>query len=72
MLQSDFLGPEDLALCQRVFEQVCSDDKMDPGCIDSEDLAAAVLTTFQRGVTNEAELLAAVRTLRNGLIRRAG
>ena len=45
-MQSDFLGPE--------------------------DLAAAVLTTFQRGVTNEAELLAAVRTLRNGLIRRAG
>lgn len=72
MLQRDFLGPEDLALCRRVFEQVCSDGNLDRSCIGSEELAATVLNMFQHGVTDEAELLAAVRTLRDSLLRRAG
>ncbi|RWD20760.1 MAG: hypothetical protein EOS57_08215 [Mesorhizobium sp.] len=43
---NQFLGPEELALCQRVFDQICADASLDSKSIEAEDLAAAVLTAF--------------------------
>ncbi|RRH89561.1 hypothetical protein EH240_33810 [Mesorhizobium tamadayense] len=58
--QSQFLGPEDLAICQRVFDQICADAMLDRDSTDSQALALTVLTFFQRGAVDHDELLAAV------------
>lgn len=64
MILSDFefLDPENLAMCQRIFDQVCIDTGVDRTSSRAEELAATVLTIFQLylGAT-EAELLAALR-----------
>jgi len=70
--QSDFLGPDDLALCQRVFDQICTDAKWDRDCADSEILASVIFTTFKNGTVNEADLLAAMRERRNHFEKRTG
>ena len=58
--------PSDLQLCQRVFDQVCSERKLDPGSLepDVQRLAATVFTLFENGCSNEAELLASFRRVR--------
>ncbi|WP_084508022.1 hypothetical protein [Mesorhizobium sp. WSM3224] len=58
--QSQFLGPEDLAICQRVFDRICADANLDRKSVDGQVLALTVLAFFQRGVTDHDELLAAV------------
>ncbi|RWK55818.1 MAG: hypothetical protein E5X43_08405 [Mesorhizobium sp.] len=71
--QSEFLGPEDLALCQRVFDQICADASLDSTSIEAEDLAAMVLSAFQRSPDKtEADLLAAIRARRNDFEKQAG
>jgi len=70
--QSEFLGPDDLALCQRVFDQICTDANWDRDCPDSQILASVILAAFQHGTTNEAELLAAMRERRNDFEKRTG
>lgn len=64
MILSDFefLDPENLAMCQRIFEQVCIDANLDPASRRAEEVAVTVLTVFQLypGAT-EAELLALIR-----------
>lgn len=47
--QSHFLGPNDLALCQSVFDQVCADAKLSLGSVDRQVLALTVLAFFQHG-----------------------
>lgn len=64
VLKNEFLGPEDLALCQRVFVQMCADARLDRLSLDAELLAAAILSTFQRMPVGEAELLEAIRSRR--------
>ena len=66
--QSEFLGPDDLALCQRVFDQACADDNMDCSGVLGEMLASTVIGTFQRGFVNEADLLIEVRRRRDDLM----
>ena len=63
--QSQFLSPDDLATCQRVFDQICAEAKSDRRSVDGEALASAVLASFQRGIVDEEELLEAVRARRN-------
>ena len=63
--QSHFLSPDDLATCQRVFNQICAEAKSDRRSVDGEALASAVLASFQRGIVDEEELLEAVRARRN-------
>ncbi|RWC26682.1 MAG: hypothetical protein EOS27_24455 [Mesorhizobium sp.] len=62
--QSHFLSPDDLATCQRVFNQICADARLDHSSLDSETLASAVLASFQRGIVDEEELLQAMRARR--------
>jgi hypothetical protein len=71
--QSEFLGPEDLTLCQRVFDQICADASLDSTSIEAEDLAAMVLSAFKRSPDKtEADLLAAIRSRRNDFEKQAG
>ena len=60
--QSHILNPEDLETCQRVFDQICADARLDRKSVDGELLASTVLAIFLSGITeDDAELLAAVR-----------
>lgn len=70
--QSQFLSPDDLAICQRVFDQICVDAKLDRASVDGKALASTVLAAFQTGIVEDAELLAAVRAHRANFTKRAG
>ncbi|WP_287115522.1 hypothetical protein [Mesorhizobium sp.] len=59
--QSQFLKPEDRAVCQRVVDQITADAKWYSISIDGQILASTTLTLFQSGVVNETNLLAHVR-----------
>ena len=58
--------PFDLKLCQRVFDQVCSERKLDPKSSepDVQRLAATVFSLFENGCSNETELLESFRRTR--------
>ena len=70
--QSQFLSPDDLAICQRVFDQICVDAKLDRASVDGKALASTVLAAFQSGIVEDAELLAAVRARRANFTKHAG
>ncbi|RWB75868.1 MAG: hypothetical protein EOQ50_10320 [Mesorhizobium sp.] len=59
--QSEYLEPEDLQLCRRVFEQACAEIGFDPSSAQSEALATAVLGIFQSGIGEEADLQDRIR-----------
>ncbi|MER8574574.1 hypothetical protein NKG99_24180 [Mesorhizobium sp. M1409] len=52
--QSQFLSPDDLATCQRVFNQICADARLDRKSVDGELLASTVLAAFQHGFVDYA------------------
>lgn len=58
------LAPPDLAICERVFDQVCADENLDPLGPDAEILAVMVVAIFRNVHTSERELLEAVRSRR--------
>jgi hypothetical protein len=58
------LSPHDLAICERVFDQVCADEHIDPLSRDAEALAVTIVAIFRNITTNERELLEDVRSLR--------
>jgi hypothetical protein len=71
--QSEYLGPDDLALCQRVFDQICTDANWDRTSIEAEELAAMVLYAFHLSPNRtEADLLAAIRSRRNDFEKMTG
>ncbi|MER9328577.1 hypothetical protein [Mesorhizobium sp. M0488] len=68
-----FLASEDLAMCQRVFDQICADASLHPTSIDAEMLASTVLTVFQLEPSKtEAELLVSIRDRRNDFEKLTG
>lgn len=70
--QSEFLSPEDLAICQRVFDKICADCKWNSASSDAEGLAIVVISVFQHGLFNEVDLLAEMQARRNDFERRPG
>lgn len=58
------LSPHDLAICERVFDQVCADEHLNPLDPDTEILAVMVVAIFRNAHTGERELLEAVRSRR--------
>ncbi|RWO88971.1 hypothetical protein [Mesorhizobium sp.] len=58
------LSPHDLAICERVYDQVCADEHIDPLSRDAEVLAVMIVAIFRNITTSERELLEAVRSLR--------
>ncbi|MER9306999.1 hypothetical protein [Mesorhizobium sp. M0496] len=58
------LSPHDLAICERVFDQVCADENLDPLDPDAEILAVMVVAIFRNIHTSERELLEAVKSRR--------
>ncbi|PDQ19324.1 hypothetical protein CN311_20115 [Mesorhizobium sanjuanii] len=69
---SQFLDAEDRALCQRVADQVTADAKWYSTSIDKHVLASTILSLFQHGVVNEANLLAHVRARRHDFTKKTG
>jgi hypothetical protein len=61
------LSPHDLAICERVFDQVCADEHLDPLDPDAEILAVMVVAIFRDVHTSERELLEVVRSRRQRL-----
>jgi hypothetical protein len=59
------LSPHDLAICQRVFDQICADEDLDPSSQEALVLAETVVATFRNVHTGERELLEAVRSRRH-------
>ncbi|KRB34241.1 hypothetical protein ASD99_00995 [Mesorhizobium sp. Root695] len=68
--QSEFLGPEELAICQCVFDQLCIESQLERGSVDGEALAFIVLSVFQRGTVKEADLLAEMQARRKNDLER--
>ena len=58
------LSPLDLAVCERVFNQVCADERLDPLDPNAEIVAILVVAIFRNAHTNERELLEAVKSRR--------
>ena len=58
------LSPLDRAVCERVFNQVCADERLDPLDPNAEILAVLVVAIFRNAHTNERELLEAVKSRR--------
>jgi len=67
--QSHFLSPDDLATCQRIFDRICADARLDRKSVDGELLALTVLTAFQSGIVKDAELLSVVRAAGDKFIK---
>lgn len=56
------LGPADLALLQRVFDQLCSERHLTENDTEQrEDLAGEIVSAFQSGITDETDLLQSAR-----------
>jgi len=68
----EFLSPEDLGICQRVFDQICDACKWDRTSNDAEALATVVISAFQCGLFNEPDLLAEMQARRSNFERCAG
>lgn len=53
--------PADLALLQRVFDQLCIERRLaQKDKEEREDLAEDIVTVFQKGITDEADLVEAL------------
>jgi hypothetical protein len=61
----DFLRPGDLAMCQRIFDQLRIGPRGEPASASDQLLAMSVITLFQQGITDETELLRTLRARRN-------
>jgi hypothetical protein len=64
------IGPDDLAVCQRVFDQICAGAKIDRNSDEGEVLAVTVVTFFQHGFAEYDDLLAAVLGYRDEVSRK--
>jgi hypothetical protein len=70
--QQCVLYPNDLAMLQRVFDEIRADGGHDVASPDAEMLAAALIGLFQNGVAGEAALLAAMRSRQQVHLLRTG
>jgi hypothetical protein len=59
--EAQWLGPDDLAMCQAVLEQACSEVGVDLTSLDAGILASVVLALFNSGVRDRNDLLERVR-----------
>lgn len=52
----DAMGPEHLAMLQRVFDRSCAASKISKGTPQAESLAALLFRLFQEGIRDEDKL----------------
>ena len=64
--------PNDLAMLQRVFDEVCADGNHAGDGVDAEIIASTLLSLFQCGTTDEATLLTKMRSRQPDFIRNTG
>lgn len=55
--------PTDLAACQRVFDQLCKERKLDPSSPEVEALGATLFLLFESGCDDEEALLEVFRKI---------
>jgi hypothetical protein len=60
-LQNPGLQPEDIDVCQRVFDQVCAEGWHHKLSLDADLIASAIFGLFQAGLRDEASLLARIQ-----------
>ncbi len=60
--------PDDLRLLKEIYDDLCAENRLPPGCITAEDLAKATMNLFAQGVFDEAEIR---ESLRQFLLRRS-
>lgn len=63
------LSPLDLAVCERPFNQVCADERLDPLDPNAEILVEMVVAVFRNARRSERELLEAIRPQRQKITR---
>jgi hypothetical protein len=68
LFDSEFLHPNELAMCQRVLEKACMEVGLDHNYADGEIVASIVLSLFQVGITDEAALIKQVRIRRDNFL----
>lgn len=56
--------PRDLALLQRVFDQICVERGEDPGSVWASEIARTLIALYRSGVRDEQLLLASVPRFR--------
>ena len=56
--------PNDIDVCQRVFDQVCKEQQLDHSSPKAEAVAATLFSMFQNGCSDEAALLKVFRKAR--------
>ena len=71
-VDNSVLYPDDLAMLQRVFDQVCADGCHETNSVEAELIAAALMNIFQNGTSDEAVLLAELRSRRRDFILKTG
>ncbi|HEY6733017.1 MAG TPA: hypothetical protein VI256_04360 [Roseiarcus sp.] len=71
-VDNSILYPDDLAMLQRVFDQVCADGCHETNSVEAELIAGALMNIFQNGTSDEAVLLAELRSRRRDLILKTG
>lgn len=59
-LRPNGFSPSELQICQRVFDRLCAERRVERSSGDAEDLAVAVINVFNAGLADEDKLLAAV------------
>lgn len=55
------IQPEDIDLLQRVFDQLCKEQRLNPRSVDAELMGAALIVNYQTGAKDEATLLKVAR-----------
>ncbi|HMJ29086.1 MAG TPA: hypothetical protein VK512_10265 [Xanthobacteraceae bacterium] len=71
-VDNSVLYPDDLVMLRRVFDQVCADGCYETNSVEAELIAAALLNIFQNGTSEEALLLAELRSRRQDFILKTG
>lgn len=62
-IRSGFLLPANIQVAQRAFDRLCAARGIAPSCDEAAELAATVIAFFQRGTTEEDDLVAEVSAL---------
>lgn len=69
---NSILYPNDLAMLQRVFDEVCADGCHATNSAEAELIAGTLMNIFQNGTSDEAALLAELRSRQHDFIRKTG
>ncbi len=53
--------PDDLRLLKQIYDELCEENGLPPGCGTAEDLAMATMSLFSQGVFDEHDIRVSLR-----------